>query len=244
MAIAVQPMRTCSTDSHAQGATVSVWKVPLDIDRFDSAAVSACLTDVECHVSNQYRAEHVHNNFRLTRAAVRTLISEQAGVAPSDIVIDQNAFGKPFVAPGTPGSHLRFNVSHSGTFSLIALAHGRSLGVDIEKVRGNLAIDDVAARVFSSMELAAIRSYSGPYRTAAFFDIWVRKEAYVKATGEGFSHGLRQACVLSDSAVLNGFTIAALPVEVGYTAALAAEGSGWRSEILEFDPGRLVSRCT
>jgi 4'-phosphopantetheinyl transferase len=90
---------------------------------------------------------------------------------------------------------LRFNVSHSQGVALYALTRGREVGVDIEFVREDFARFDIAERFFSTREVSALRALPTEQHTAAFFDCWTRKEAYIKARGEGLSHPLHSFAV-------------------------------------------------
>jgi 4'-phosphopantetheinyl transferase len=90
--------------------------------------------------------------------------------------------GKPSLAGG---ARLRFNVSHSDRFALLAVAEGAELGVDIERVRTFSSLDLVADRVFSAAERESLRSLLPDAKIEAFFAGWTRKEAYIKARGEG-----------------------------------------------------------
>ena len=85
---------------------------------------------------------------------------------------------------------MRFNISHSEDRALLAVTTGCEVGVDIEAVRTDWAPDDVARRFFSPHECAWLYALPAEMRRAAFFRIWSRKEAYIKAHGLGLSMGL------------------------------------------------------
>jgi 4'-phosphopantetheinyl transferase len=124
----------------------------------------------------------------------------------------------------------RFNLSHSREIALIAVALGREIGVDVEFIRMDFDWAEIAETFFSPRELNVLRSLPPRSQREAFFDCWARKEAYLKATGEGLSGPLNQTDVLLDageSGALLPWTIERLETVAGYAAALAAEGSGW-----------------
>lgn len=132
---------------------------------------------------------------------------------------------------------MQFNLSHAGDLALVAVSHGRRLGIDVERVRDDLALDRLAEFVFSTAELDAWHRVPPPARTTAFFAAWTRKEAYVKALGRGLSLSPKSFAVSprpdekaallwseGDPAAPRRWTLRALPVWPGYAAAVAVEG--------------------
>jgi 4'-phosphopantetheinyl transferase len=134
---------------------------------------------------------------------------------------------------------LRFNLSRRDGLALIAVTLNRDIGVDVELVRADLAVFEIAEVSFSENELKTLRSLPESQQAAGFYNCWTRKEAYVKARGEGFSFPLKQFDVSltpggatsllevrgSDSEV-DHWTMQELFVGDGYVAALAFEGHG------------------
>ena len=98
--------------------------------------------------------------------------------------------GKPRLDPAWTASPLSFNLSHSRGRALVAVSLGREVGVDVERLRRDLPIERLAARFFAPREIAALRSTPETVRPAAFFACWTRKEAYMKARGDGISRPL------------------------------------------------------
>jgi 4'-phosphopantetheinyl transferase len=148
-----------------------------------------------------------------------------------------SAHGKPKLE-GHPGNALEFNVSHSDGMAIVSLARHSRLGVDIEKVRLDFEHQHIAERFFSDQEREQLRSMSPEEIPYAFFRCWTRKEAFIKALGEGLSHPLHQfdvelratepARLLStrpDPAEVSRWSLFDIPVPAGYLAALAMEGS-------------------
>src|SRR5207249_3172989 len=80
-----------------------------------------------------------------------------------------------------------FNVAHSGDWALIAVARGRQVGVDVERIRDDLDMDGIGRLVFTPSECKYLQSLPEQSRLEGFFDLWVRKEAYLKCSGLGFS---------------------------------------------------------
>jgi 4'-phosphopantetheinyl transferase len=147
-------------------------------------------------------------------------------------------YGKPAVAAETCGSlPLRFNLSHSHEVACCAVACGREVGVDVEHLREGVEVMSLAAHFFSRGEVAALGALPPDQKPRAFFNCWTRKEAYIKAKGEGLSHPLGEftvslepgspAALLSterDPAEAARWSLTELPFGDDYAAALACEG--------------------
>jgi 4'-phosphopantetheinyl transferase len=149
--------------------------------------------------------------------------------------------GKPDLAPGSAVGGIRFNVAHAGGLALVAVTRGREVGVDLEQVR-DVDVEGIAERFFSAREVAALRRLPPAIRAEAFFRCWTRKEAYVKATGDGLSAGLEQfdvsllpgdpAAMLAhrgDPSEVGRWSLRDLAPAPGYVGALAVEGRGYRA---------------
>jgi 4'-phosphopantetheinyl transferase len=112
---------------------------------------------------------------------------------------DYGPQGKPCLSPALTQHHLEFNLSHSEDLALIAIARGAAVGVDLERIRPLPDAGELAARFFSERENELIQSLSEDLRPAAFLRIWTRKEACLKASGEGIGHSLKLANVITPS---------------------------------------------
>src|SRR5262249_15269295 len=144
---------------------------------------------------------------------------------------------------------LRFNLSHSHDLALLAVVRGRQVGIDVERLR---MLDDagrLVARFFSAWERDEFLALPQPERQAAFVGGWTRKEAYMKATGQGFSRPLEAFDVPLAPGVPPAllrvagrpdeparWTLSDLDPGPGFVAAVAVEGAGWRLRGFRFDP--------
>jgi len=153
-------------------------------------------------------------------AALRLLLGRHLGEEPGALRVVRRPGGKPALAE--PWSWLGFNVAHSGGLMLVALARDREVGVDVERIDPARAAGPIADAVFSPREAAVLRRLPEPARTQAFFSCWTRKEACVKATGEGIA-GLERLDVLGRRRV-EGLWLFDLAVDEGYAGALAVTG--------------------
>jgi 4'-phosphopantetheinyl transferase len=125
------------------------------------------------------------------RGVLRDILGRYMGLAPQLIRFSYDSYNKPSLSAETGGGTLQFNVSHSHGLALYALTNGREVGVDIEFVREDFTGLDIAENFFSPREVSALRALPPGERAVAFFDCWTRKEAYIKARGEGLSYPLR-----------------------------------------------------
>ena len=169
------------------------------------------------------------------------ILGRYLGVHPRKLHFFYGANGKPELATVAGDETLRFNLSHSDGLALLAVTRGRQIGVDLERIRKDLAGEQIAARFFSPRETAELHAVPGNAKPAAFFNCWARKEAFIKATGEGLSCPLdlfdvslvpgEPAALLSvrgDSQEASRWALRELMAGSGYAAALAVEGDDWR----------------
>ncbi|MCC6697660.1 MAG: 4'-phosphopantetheinyl transferase superfamily protein [Candidatus Hydrogenedentes bacterium] len=218
---------------------VHVWRARLDqpatvIDRY-WATLSA---------DEQERAARFHfpggrNNYVVGRGVLRELLGRYLGMLPSAVSLTYSDHGKPALTEGCGSLPLRFNLAHSGRLALYGFTLDRLIGIDIEKNRPDFAGQRIADRFFSSREADALRALPKEQREEAFLNCWTRKEAYIKARGEGLSFPLdafdvslkpgEPAALLAtqgDPQEASRWSMFALHVEDGYAAALAVEGQG------------------
>lgn len=129
------------------------------------------------------RFADARQRFVAARAALRDVLGRHIGIAPDKLVFATGAFGKPVLAGLAHPPH--FNLSHSADLLMIAIA-SRPVGIDIEVRRPLGSMAQMIDLAFSNTERAALASLYGSDHSAAFFDLWTRKEAVTKAHGDGF----------------------------------------------------------
>ena len=112
------------------------------------------------------------------------ILARYLKLPPASLVFGQTEFGKPFlINPEADG--LLFNLSYAGDLAVIAVARDREVGIDIEPVRTESVSIDMAAQFFSVAEIYTLSGLSSEQQNGAFVNCWTRKQAYVKARGEG-----------------------------------------------------------
>lgn len=200
--------------------------------------LEALLSHDERFRAGQFVFERDRRRYVVARSLLRRILGCYLRVHPASLVFSYGATGKPALA-GHRFETLDFNLSHSSDRVLIAVAIGRAVGVDLECIRPLPDINDMAERVFSDAEIALFASVSPEKRLRLFFELWTRKEAFIKATGDGFSfpvdrldaslrshqHGrFLRPCDVGGGE--SRWTLRTLLPDPGYAAALVVEGEG------------------
>jgi len=157
----------------------------LRVDDDELAARRATLAPDEAARADRYVFDRDNRRFVAGRGLLRAVLGERLDRPPSDVPLSADRWGKPFIVGG--GVPLSFNVSHSGDVMVVALGDGRPVGIDVELLRPCPGDVDVARRFFSPAEVAALTALPSSDFDAAFLRVWTRKEAWVKARGQGLS---------------------------------------------------------
>jgi len=208
-----------------------LWRICLSNLVPKSRELRALLSEEEKSRGDRYIRSADGAKFVSGRAALRLILAGYLGEKANQVVIKTGEFGKPYVPKPMNNKDLRFNLSHSGEFCLVALSYGKEMGVDVEKIRDEVAVEDLAARYFAPEEIAELQALPNALRRLGFFLCWTRKEAYVKAKAAGLQIPLDQFSVSLTpgepaeirGAETSGWTIRSLDPGRGYVAALAAE---------------------
>ena len=160
----------------------------------EPAAVSACarlLSHAERERASRFTFARDARRFIVGRARLRQLLAARLGkgVPPASVDLVYGARGKPALA-NPRNSQLRFNLSRRDDLAVYALSSGCEVGIDVEAIRPLPDADAIAGRFFSRREHADYRALDPRDQPLGFFQCWTRKEAFVKALGEGLSHPL------------------------------------------------------
>ena len=169
---------------------VDIVTVRLDLEPETVSALAARLSDAERQRAGRFAFDRDRRRFIVARGRLRELLAPRLGVRPESVELVYGQRGKPALAQWFAGSGWRFNVSHSSEVAVYAFSRGREIGVDVEAVRALRDPDDIAACFFSRRENAAYRALDPRDRQTGFFNCWTRKEAFIKALGDGLCHPL------------------------------------------------------
>jgi len=203
---------------------VHIWAVDLRAEPDLIARLGNLLSSEERQRSARFHFARHRRRFTVGRGALRVLLGRQTGLSPSRLSFEHGPKGKPSLVQAP---ELEFNVSHSSERAVIALTRGGPVGIDIERLRDIEDADDIARRFFSPREVETYFAVDADRRKRAFFNCWTRKEAFVKALGEGL--------FLS----LDRFDVSLIPGEPAQLLAIDGETEGarqWRLTELDLAP--------
>ena len=215
---------------------IHIWQRQLACGPQVVESLRAVLETDELARAARFRFPTGRDEFVVSRGTLRTLLGQYLNYPPDKLRFTYSQYGRPQVDGARRAESVEFNISHSGDVVLLAFARGRRIGIDIERVRKDFNTTEIAERFFSLAEREALRLLPVEQRHEAFFNCWTRKEAFIKALGEGLSHPLNQfdvslvpgkpAALLAtrpDSRDARHWSLWNVQVSAGYAGALAAE---------------------
>jgi 4'-phosphopantetheinyl transferase len=164
-----------------------IWPARLDASSTDLDRFSKSLSTDERARAARFHFRRDRDRYVAGRGLLRVLLGSYLEVAPAQLRFEYTQHGKPLL----PDAGLSFNVSHSGDHALFAFGPGLEVGVDVEVMRREPAEEEVAERFFAASEVKALRALPRAAQAEAFLRCWTRKEAYVKARGDGLSLSLQ-----------------------------------------------------
>jgi 4'-phosphopantetheinyl transferase len=216
---------------------VHLYQAPLDHSDLPLAQFEPLLAPEEREWVRRLHFERDRRRYAIGRLSLRWLLGVHLGADPAEIRFRPGPYGKPAIAAPGDVRGLRFSASYSGDLALFAVAREIEVGVDVERVRADVDVEQIAATFFSNGEREALRGLAGDVRLRAFFTCWTRKEAYVKALGVGLSLPLDSfdvsfgldAAPLLDPCPVSGaagmaWSLQDVEVEHDYAAAVVVEG--------------------
>jgi len=198
-------------------------------------AATALLSDAERHRASRFTRDRVRRRFIVGRARLRQLLAARLGVQPRAVEFVHGARGKPALGARFTNSGLRFNVAHCDDVAVYAFSRGREIGIDLEAVRVIPGADDVAVRFFSRWEREAYQALDARARPLGFVNCWTRKEAFIKALGDGLYFPLDR------------FDVSLAPAEPARILRVEdtpGDRCGWRIESFSPAPGLVAAVVT
>lgn len=214
---------------------VHLWFVDLHVPPGLLSLFFSLLSRDERERAERFRFDAHRRRYVARRGVLRWLLSRYLSRPGESLLFGYGPAGKPFLSPeqqpsADPGQFLTFNLSDSEDVALYAVARGVELGVDVEHLRDMPDALSIAGYSFSQREQEALAALTEEQTSLGFFHGWTRKEAYVKATGQGLG------------APLADFTVSLGP---GQPAAFLGFENGlddidaWSLYHLEPDPGHV-----
>jgi 4'-phosphopantetheinyl transferase len=216
---------------------VHVWRASLERPAQIVRRMRRVLAADEQRRADRFRFERGRSRYIVGRALLRTLLAGYRQTAPEELEFEYGEFRKPALRYGP-----WFNVSHSGPIVLYVFSRAGEVGIDVELDDADFARERIAERFFSPAEVSVLRSLPADVQPRAFLSCWTRKEAFIKARGDGLSLALDSFDVTlapdTPAALLRAAWSSEEPrqwriqdlsdARAGYIAAVALRGDGWR----------------
>jgi 4'-phosphopantetheinyl transferase len=217
---------------------IDIWAAELDGSDVIIEAYEELLSPSEAVRSNRFHFARDRNRYVARHGILRLLLGAYMHSEPQDIEIHSDSKGKPHVVNRAPESDLQFSMSHSSGLVVFTFGQSVGIGVDIEKIRAFPELSGVVGHNFAPAEIKEINSSPERARLGVFFQLWARKEAILKASGDGLSLDLRCVDVsaveagrgawsirkIEGQGLVREFQLMDLSIAPGFAAAIATAG--------------------
>jgi 4'-phosphopantetheinyl transferase len=243
------PPRPHAAGLELEHGTIQVWSIRLDPPAERVEQLGRFLAADEWQRANRFRFEKHRRQFVVGRGALRVLLGAYLNTPPEAVQFRYGPRGKPFLASPQDAASLQFNLSNSDELALAGFVGGPEIGVDIEYLRPMPDCEKISERFFSQSEREVLRGIPPSRKEEAFFNCWTRKEAYLKAVGEGLAASLdsfdvtlapgdppRMLTLEGDAARAARWSFHHLRPADDYIGAVAIEGESWEVETWAFEP--------
>jgi 4'-phosphopantetheinyl transferase len=220
---------------------VQLWRLHLEALAASENRWFPLLSSDERARAARFIPRQARQRFVVTRGLLRAVLAAYLVTDPKKLKFQTSRANKPSLGPPHADSGISFNVTHSAGVALLAFSRRRELGVDVEYVRRDLDIEGIACRFFSPHEKKQLAAVTGNDKFEAFFRCWTRKEAYLKARGEGLWLPLDEfdVCVATgtgnallatrpDASEAARWSLREVAAGPGYVAALCVAGHDYR----------------
>jgi 4'-phosphopantetheinyl transferase len=204
------------------------------VSAFDAARVGEILSESERARASRYRFDEDRQRYIAGRASLRRILAQRTSTPAADLVFEENEGTKPMLVLAAGMPRVFFNVSHSGDFAVIAVCDTAEVGIDIEQIRPDCPIDQLARRYYAPVEFEWLRNLPEDKKLEGFYRLWTIKEAVLKCAGLGLSvptqkiharivDGAAPTLTCSDASHkgLEGFQVRELSLAEHYSSALA-----------------------
>jgi 4'-phosphopantetheinyl transferase len=223
---------------------VHVWRASLDCDSKVLKRLEELLSPDEKSRAARFIFDRDRYYFVAARGILRDLLGAYLKRPPAELEFRYGPQGKPALCNTDSVSPLHFNLSHSQGLALYAFSRGREVGVDLELIRPEFATEEIANRYFSTQEVKELQALPQDLQPEGFFLCWTRKEAYVKARGEGLQVSLGSFNVSLTpgqpaelhSVDCSRWTLRSFRLAERYAAAVVGGGKEWRLQHWEWKP--------
>jgi len=236
-------------------ANMVVWIAHVSQAQDSLVHLEPCLDDHDRERAARFHFADDRARFILGRGLLRKCLGHYLEQKPETIELAYTDLGRP-ILPHDKDVH--FNISHTQDLVAIALTSGARIGIDLEYAQPHSDLIELAGRIFSADDLKLFQALPSREKTDAFYRAWTRKEAYLKARGEGIAEGLQLISVSfgseetvsiidsRDEAATSTWRLRALPLPGGYTGNLACDDMYRHLELafVELEQGELTIRTS
>jgi len=173
------------------GNEIHIYRSSLESTADKLTESESLLSPDELQKAYRYKFEKDRDHYIAGRALLRRILGKYLNQSPDNIIFSYSEKGKPYIKE----SLVKFNLAHSGGKAVFAIAENTEVGIDIEYMRELPDAIHIAKRFFSDEEVNVLLKVSEDEIRTAFFNCWTRKEAFIKAVGEGLSYPLKDFTV-------------------------------------------------
>ena len=236
------PVKLSLSEKH-----IDIWRTSLDLPQRQIDEYKSLLAPDEIERADRFKVKRKYREYLISRGLLRRVLGHALRIDPAGLEFEYSEHDKPFLDLIHKGRPVTFNVSHTHEQTLIAVTLEHALGIDIEHVRHDVQFRQLARRFFSAQEARELETYTEAGIPRAFFACWTRKEAFVKALGDGISFGLNEFSVavdpFADDVALTthwdpeeagNWSLTNIRTDPDYIAALAVAGQGFKIRYWEF----------
>jgi len=226
---------------------VHLWCVRVPGDEAVYGVILEQLSESERRQASRYRFERHRRAFVSARYFLRWVLSSYVGGQPSHVRFSYAQNGKPSL-PENEGGRIHFNQSHSAGLIFCGVVLDAEIGVDVEEIRPIPEDMEIARQFFSPEELLSLRALAPEERAGGFCRCWTRKEAFLKATGEGLYGSLRDFAVSiaaetpptflhihGDASAARAWTLLDVFLELRFAAAVVLPAGNWRTRLWKLE---------
>ena len=226
---------------------IHIWKISLRPPRRWLPKLWDLLNGEEQHRAQRYKTQTLQDTFVTARGTLRLILQRYLHLDAAHIRFARGAHGKPYVSDPATSPPLTFNLTHSRDLALLAIAANRQIGIDIEHYGRTANYPGMINRICSPPEQTFLNDLPPEEQQKIFLTCWTRKEAYVKALGQGITFSLKSITVSLDKSKPPGilhvqgkenealrWSMRELYPDPDYAATLVGEGNNWTHSCWEW----------
>jgi 4'-phosphopantetheinyl transferase len=226
---------------------VHVWRAYFQPTLVSINKFEGSLSKEEIERAQRFIRQSDRERYIFAHGLLRSILAAYVGCAPNQLVFDAKPYHKPFLVSPGGSKDIEFNLSHSEDMTLIAVARGTAVGIDVEYMRRIPDAHEIVNRVFSVDERDFLNSLPPAEFNRGFFACWTSKEAFLKGLGKGLSYPLDKFSVIfsnieSDGVIYvhddrikaKGWNIISLSPGPDYSGALAIGELRCEPEFFEY----------